>query len=158
MFMYIYIHVYILIFVYVYIFMCLYMYTFTYKYAHLYAFMYLYIYIYIYIFIFMCIDILSHVQPVAFGVSLDLILESQSSRSLSNGTWQKRPSELDHRLSFEIGELTLHLQKHVSRQSHIFWLLVPLLNLFRDIYIYTYIYVYIYIYIYTPKQKIHNST
>ena len=53
------------------------------------------------------IHILTHVQPVVFGVSVDLILHSQSVWSLFNKTWQKRRKELDNRLIFEIGETTL---------------------------------------------------
>jgi len=45
---------------------------------------------------------LKHVQPIAFGVSCNLNLQSQSPWSLFNGTWQKRPRELDHQLRFEI--------------------------------------------------------
>jgi len=37
-------------------------------------------------------------------VSFNLNLKSQSPRSLFNGTWQKRPRELDYRLRFEIEE------------------------------------------------------
>jgi len=46
----------------------------------------------------------SSLHPIAFGVSCNLILQSQSNWSLFNGTWQKRRRELDNRLSFEIGE------------------------------------------------------
>jgi len=53
-------------------------------------------------------------QPIACGVSFNLNLPSQSHWSLFNGTWQKRPRELDHRLGFEIGEMTLQMQKAVS--------------------------------------------
>jgi len=35
-------------------------------------------------------------QPIARGVSFNQILQSQSNWSLFNGTWQKRPRELDH--------------------------------------------------------------
>ena len=34
---------------------------------------------------------LKHEQPIAFGVSCNLNLQSQSPWSLFNGTWQKRP-------------------------------------------------------------------
>jgi len=51
-----------------------------------------------------------YVQPTANAVALDLILESQSKRSLFNGAWQKRPRELNTRLRFDIGEMTLRLQ------------------------------------------------
>ena len=47
------------------------------------------------------------VQPIAFGVSFNLNLQSQSPWSLLNGTWQKRPRELDYRLRFEIQDMTL---------------------------------------------------
>jgi len=49
-------------------------------------------------------------QPIAFGVSFHLNLPSQSPLSLFNGTWQKRPSELDYQLRFEIEEMTLQMQ------------------------------------------------
>jgi len=49
-------------------------------------------------------------QPIAFGVSFNLNLQSQSPWSLFNGPWQKRPRELDHRLRFEIDEMTLQMQ------------------------------------------------
>ena len=38
----------------------------------------------------------THVQPIAFEASYNRILQSQSSWSLFNGTWQKRRRELDH--------------------------------------------------------------
>jgi len=50
------------------------------------------------------------VRAIAFGVSFNLNLQSQSPFSLFNGTWQKRPSELDYRLRFEIEEMTLQMQ------------------------------------------------
>ena len=50
------------------------------------------------------------VQPIAFGVSLNLHLQSQSPWSLFNGTWYKRPREQDYRLRFEIEEMTLQMQ------------------------------------------------
>jgi len=49
-------------------------------------------------------------QPIIFGVSFNLILQSQSNWSLFNGTRQKRRRELDDRLSFGIGETTLQMQ------------------------------------------------
>jgi hypothetical protein len=49
-------------------------------------------------------------QPIAFGVSFNLNFQSQSPWSLGNGTWQKRPRELDYRLRFEIEEMTVTLQ------------------------------------------------
>jgi len=36
-----------------------------------------------------------HVQPMAFGVSFNLNLQSQSLWSLFNGTWRKRPRDLE---------------------------------------------------------------
>ena len=48
-------------------------------------------------------------QPDAFGVSLNLSLQSQYPWSLFNGTWQKRPRELDRRLRLEIEEMTLQM-------------------------------------------------
>jgi len=49
-------------------------------------------------------------QPVAFAVSFNVNLQSQSPWSLFNGTWQKKPRELDHRLRFENEEMTLQMQ------------------------------------------------
>ena len=49
-------------------------------------------------------------KPIACGVSPQLNLQSQSHWSLFNGTWQKRPRELDHRLRDEIEEMTLQMQ------------------------------------------------
>jgi len=50
------------------------------------------------------------VQAIAFEESFNLILPSQSEWSLFKGTWQKRVRELDYRLSFESGEMTLQMQ------------------------------------------------
>ena len=55
-----------------------------------------------------------HIQPIAFGVSCNLNLQSQSHWSLFNGTWWKRPRERDHRLRFENSETTLQMQQAVS--------------------------------------------
>jgi len=44
---------------------------------------------------------LDNVQPIAIGVSFNFNLQSQSHRSLLNGTWQKRPRELERWLRFE---------------------------------------------------------
>ena len=52
----------------------------------------------------------THVEPIAFGVSFDHNLQSQSYWSLFNGTWPKRPRELDHRLRFEEEKTTLGMQ------------------------------------------------
>jgi len=49
-------------------------------------------------------------QPIAFGASFNLNAQSQSRWSLFNGTWQKRPRELENRLRFEIEEMTLQMQ------------------------------------------------
>jgi len=46
-------------------------------------------------------------HPIAFGVSFDLNLQSQSHWFLFNETWQKRPRELDLKLRFEIEKMTL---------------------------------------------------
>jgi len=48
--------------------------------------------------------LLPQFHHIAFGVSFNLIRQSQSNWSLSNGTWQKRRRELDNQLSFEIGD------------------------------------------------------
>jgi len=45
--------------------------------------------------------------PVAFGVSFNLNLPAQSHCSRFQWPWQKRRRELDHRLRFEIEEMTL---------------------------------------------------
>jgi len=50
------------------------------------------------------------VQPIAFVVSFNLNLQSQSPWSLFDGTWQKRPRELNYRLRFEIEEMKLQMQ------------------------------------------------
>jgi len=47
-----------------------------------------------------------YIQPVAFAVSFNVNLKSQSIWSLFNGTMRRRRRELDNRLSFEIGEMT----------------------------------------------------
>ena len=60
-----------------------------------------------------------HVQPIAFGVSFNLNLQSQSNWSLLNGTWQKRPRELDSRLGFEIEEMTLQMHSVVYLYTHV---------------------------------------
>ena len=55
--------------------------------------------------------ILRHpVQPIAFGVSFNLNLQSQSCWSLFDGTWRKRLRELEHGLSFEKEATTLQMQ------------------------------------------------
>jgi len=53
------------------------------------------------------------IQSIAFGVSFNLNLQSQSPWSLFNGTWQKRPRKLDDRLRSEIEEMTLQMQQTV---------------------------------------------
>ena len=50
------------------------------------------------------------IRPFAFGVSFNLNLQSQSVWSLFNGTWQKKPRELDYQLRFEIEEIILQMQ------------------------------------------------
>jgi len=56
------------------------------------------------------LKISSIVYTIAFGVSFNLNLESESPWTLFNGTWQKRPRELDHRLRFDIEEISLQMQ------------------------------------------------
>ena len=51
-----------------------------------------------------------YIQTIAFEVSFNVNIQSQSNWSLFNGTRQKRRRELDNRLSFEIGEMTLQMQ------------------------------------------------
>ena len=53
-------------------------------------------------------------QPIAFGVSFNLNLQSQSHWSLFNGTWQKRPRELEHLMRLKIEEMTLQKQLAVT--------------------------------------------
>jgi len=57
------------------------------------------------------------IQPIAFGVSFQLNLQSQSQSqsqwSLFNRTWRKRPRKLDHRLRFEMAVMTLQMQQAV---------------------------------------------
>ena len=59
--------------------------------------------------IFITVRILA-LQPIAFGVSLNLNVQSQSPWSLFNGTSLKRPRELDHQLRIENEEMTLQSQ------------------------------------------------
>ena len=58
------------------------------------------------------------VQPIACGVAFSLNLQSQSHSSLFNGTWQKRPRDLDYWLRFEIEERTLQIQQAVNANSN----------------------------------------
>jgi len=67
-----------------------------------------------------------YIQPIAFGVSFYLNLQSQSHWSLLNGTWQKRPRELDYWLRFErndtpnaIGCTCIHLRIRVCIRTWI---------------------------------------
>jgi len=107
--------------------------------------------IYIYIFIYnTCV----YIQPIAFGVSVNLNLQSRSHWSLFNRTWQKRPRELDDRLRFEIEEMTLQMQQAVPLVWSLFpwciWCatyLQPLLAVYIYIHIHIYVYIYTYIYI-----------
>jgi len=62
-------------------------------------------------------------QPIAFGVSFNLNLQSHSPWSLFIGTWQKRPRELDYRLRLEIEGMTLQMQYAVN------YICTPLINL-----------------------------
>jgi len=55
----------------------------------------------------------SVVQPIAFRVSFNPILQSQSNWSLFNGTWPKKRRELDDRLGFEKEESTLRMQQAI---------------------------------------------
>ena len=50
------------------------------------------------------------IQPIAFRVSFNLNLQSQSPWCLFNGTWQKRFKELEPRLRFETVKMTLQMQ------------------------------------------------
>jgi len=64
----------------------------------------------IYVYIYTYISGYIYIQPIAFGVSFKLNLQSQSPWSLFNGTWEKRHGELYHRLQFENEEMTLQMQ------------------------------------------------
>jgi len=59
------------------------------------------------------------VEPIAFGESFNLNFQSQSGWSLFNGTWQKRPRELDHRMLFEkqVQHIALEVSFHINVQS-----------------------------------------
>jgi len=46
----------------------------------------------------------------SFGLSFNLILQSQSNWFLFNGTWQQSSRELVNQIIFEIGETTLKMQ------------------------------------------------
>jgi len=50
------------------------------------------------------------VQLIAFEMLFSLNLQFQSRWSLLNGTWLKRPIQLDHRFRFENQEMTLQIQ------------------------------------------------
>jgi len=58
---------------------------------------------------------MSRGQPIAFGVSFNLNLQYQFGCSLFNGTWQKRPRELDQQLRIEMEEMTLRMQQAVHQ-------------------------------------------
>jgi len=68
-----------------------------------------------YVILYMNIIFTCNIQPIIFGVSFNRILQSQSNRSLFNKTRQKRRRKLETRLSFEIREMTLQLQKAVHQ-------------------------------------------
>jgi len=53
------------------------------------------------------------VPPIPLGVSLNLNLQSQFHWFLFNGTWQKKPRELNSRLRFEIEEMTLIVTRSI---------------------------------------------
>ena len=66
-------------------------------------------------------------RPIAFGVLFYLNLQSQSPWSLFNGTWWKRPRELDHRLRFENGKILINDEMWIelckrSSTSILIWL------------------------------------
>jgi len=62
------------------------------------------------------------IQPIAFGLSLNLNLpgQSQSHWFLFKGSWQKRPRTLDHRLKFENEEMTLQMQQAIHQSGYIY--------------------------------------
>ena len=54
----------------------------------------------------------------------NLNLQARSRWSLFNRTWQKRPTQLDHRLRFEIEVMTLHFHRLYNRlyiHTRLFW-------------------------------------
>ena len=107
-----YIYICVCVCVYIYIFVCAYIYMNIYTYAHTYTYTYIYIYIF-YALMYTYTYIYSvprsgplYLQPIAFVVSFNLNLQSQSYWSLFNGTYKKRPTALDYRLRFENLEMT----------------------------------------------------
>jgi len=59
-------------------------------------------------------------QPITFGVSFNLNLQSQYRWSLCNGTWQKTPEGLDPRLRFEGKKFSV--ESSLQLISSNFWL------------------------------------
>jgi len=102
-----------------------------------------------------CKYVCTHAQPIAVGASCNLILQSQSSWSLCNGTWQKRHSELGNRLSLQSGEMTRPMQQAVfvlficayqqKWYMNIYVCIHICTNICIRIYIHTYIYILIYV-------------
>jgi len=77
------------------------------------------------------INHLHHLQPIAFGVSFNLNLQSQSFWSLFNGPWQMRPGGLDSRLRFEIEETTLHMGLYLCMMVSMYlWLVSCIVGLY----------------------------
>ena len=54
------------------------------------------------------------IQPIAFGVSCNLILHSQSNWSLFNGTGQERCRAVHARLIFEIREMRFQIENIIG--------------------------------------------
>jgi len=103
-------------------------------------------------------------QPIAFGVSSDLNLQSQSPWSLFNGTWSlfngtwlQRPGELEHRLRFESEKIN---SKWNRLQGTLTFVRIPFglaphgdkYNIFIHIYAYIHTYIHTYIHIYTYEN------
>ena len=75
-----------------------------------------------------------YVQRVACGMAFIPILQPQSKWTLFNRTWQTRPKELENRLSFKIGEISLQMQYAILwHNTHLFLECIPYHT--RDIYI-----------------------
>jgi len=75
---------------------------------------------FVHLFLYSCNPIIwpqALVQPIAFGGSFDLNLQSQSRWSLFNRTWQRRPRDLDHWFRFQFEEMTLLMQQAVQVSS-----------------------------------------
>ena len=99
-------------------------------------------------------------RPNAFGVSFNLHLHSQSHWSLFHGTWQKRPRQIDHRMTSGKELTTLLMQQAV----HVLYIHMRIHTLCaNDVYIYIHFHmpcrqmIHVYLYIFMCIQ-IHFHT